>query len=286
MDKIDVRYTFGQKEYARAVRQYLLAGGIIKRRDFLILPLLLIILLTVLFNSRFNQWMLFITLLCVTAILLTCGLYFIKPWQDHQKKPQIREEIKLSFSEEGMIFPTKNPAIVAVWDNTLENNTIIAKIQPKDGTAPANESAPPETSVEASKEEGQLILEREAAASKNDEAASLLQEKINSESDAAILATSNKTEEKPLSRKGLLAQRKKQQKNQAAPTTKNKQQAMIKWDRIAEAWENREFIYLILQRHLYYIVPKRSFANQEELRYFQRILYRRVGIVENVGPYR
>jgi hypothetical protein len=70
LEQIDVYYAFGQKEYIRAVRQYLLASNIVKKRDFFILPLVFIILLSTLFYTHFNQWILLLTLLCLVGVLL------------------------------------------------------------------------------------------------------------------------------------------------------------------------------------------------------------------------
>jgi Ca2+/Na+ antiporter len=190
LDKIDIIFAFEQNEYARAVRQYLLAGSIVKRLDLFVLPLLSIILLAALFYTRFNRWVLLLTLLCLAVVLLICYLFFLKPWYDYNKKPHLRKETQFSFTENGIILPETGP------------NT----------------------------------------------------------SDIAVM-------ESIKNKKG------------------GRQENYLNWDLFAEAWENRDFFFLIQQPHIYYMIPKRAFANQEELQYFLKMLYRRVGIVESVGPY-
>ena len=265
LDKIDVRFTFGQTEYARAVQQYLLAGNIVRKRDFFILPLLLILLLAALFYSRFNQWVLFITLLCLAAVLLVCYLFFLKPQRDHQNKPHIYGEVQLSFTEEGMIFPSKNQEIATA------------------GEALTEEAENPGGEADA------VITQSEAGVQATGESYSAPQEMPENQNGAETTAIPSEPEERTEGRKGLLAQRRKLQRKkdkENVVTAKKKPSAMLNWDSFAEAWENREFFFLIQQPHLYYIVPKRSFTDQEELQYFLKMLYRRVGIVESVAPYR
>ena len=284
LDKINVRYTFRQEEYTRAVRQYLLAGNFIKKRDFFILPLLLIILLSALFYSRFNQWVLLLTLLCLAAVLLICQLFFFKPQRDYTKKPHIQGEIQLSFTEDGVIFPSETAKSAAAREKTqAENtNTLIAQQQTQIIAAADAEVAPENSSVGAG---NPITLNNQV----NKDSDPAMKENPENHGSPETAAGSQEPGKGLKGRKGLLAQRIKQQRKQEKETTastKTRHPGMLKWDSFIEAWENREFFFLIQQPHIYYIVPKHSFVNQEELQYFLKMLYRRVGIVESVAPYR
>ena len=213
MDIIDIIFSFEQNEYTRAVRQYLLAGRTVKKRDFFVLPFMLIALLTALYYTKLDQWVLLLTLLCLAAVLLICYLFFLKPWYDYNNKHNAGVEVHLSFTEEGVFFP---------------NNKI--KTESDEEAAASNQDAQENRSIK-----------------------DLWSEEDNS--------------------------------NVLTYLTKKRQPSFIRWDMFAEIWENREFFFLIQQPHKYFIVPKRSFTNQVELQYFLKMLYRRVGIVENIGTY-
>ena len=204
------------------------------------MPLIFIILLSALFYTHFNRWVLLLTLLCLAVVFLICHLFFLKPWYDYNRKPNLRTETRLSFTENGVFFPTEQ-----------QQDTPGAIL----GYAP---------------EEQQKNLHEEA------------------EDTAPEDGEENQAGKKGFfSKAGLGALTKSGAKNDKSSMFKprSKRKSHIRWDMFAEAWENRDFFFLIQQPHIYYIVPKRSFANEEELQYFLKMLYRRVGIVESVGPY-
>jgi Ca2+/Na+ antiporter len=207
LDKLDIIFTFEQNEYARAVQQYLLAGRIVRKRDFIVLPLLLLGFLTALYYTRLNQWVLILTLLCLAAVLLICYIYFLKPQYDYYRKPHIGAEAHLVFTEEGVFLPHNGA------ENGSGENAAITQ------------------------QENQGLRERTPS-----------------------------------------VEPKKALRGKRRPS-------FIRWDMFDEAWESREFFFLILEPHIYHIIPKRSFTNQVELQYFLKMLYRRVGIVETIGPY-
>ena len=238
----------------RAVRQYLLAGSIVKRRDFFILPLLLIILLSALFYTRFNQWVLFLTLICLAAVFLLGYLFFLKPQRDYHKKPHLQGEIHLSFTEEGVIFPSGEPKSIPA-----ETDTPIPPAEPEYPVFTPEEPALETNPETAGAGEAGAVPETTEAPE---------------DAVAGEALPAPKADRQPGRERHVALPGRKRQKNQ------------LNWDAFAEAWENREFFFLILQPNKYYIVPKRSFSNPEELQYFLKMLYRRVGIVESVAPYR
>jgi hypothetical protein len=255
LEKIDVIFTFGQNEYTRAVRQYLLAGNIVRKRDFFILPLIFIVLLPALFYSSFNRWVLLLTLLCLGAVLLICFLFFFKPKYDYAKKPHLRKETRLTFTEEGI-----------TWLEAGRPSPAEEHGGPVMAGAPEHLvfSAGGATSPEALKNPAHAAAPEEQPQEK---------ELASTVSPAPSMASAEqKKAELKRANGNLLKSRKKNP-------------SYIGWNMIAEVWENREFFFLIRQPHIYYIVPRHSFASQEEMQYFLRMLYRRVGIVEIVSPY-
>ena len=258
LDKIDVVFTFRQNEYRRAVQQYLLAGNIVRKRDFFILPLIFLFLFTALIYSHFNKWVLLLNLVCLAVILLLCYLFFIKPWHDYNRKPQLHSKTLLSFTEEGIIWP-------AVELYSLAEDESGPKFT-NDWGSYHGEPAPSEAPIIPGSEEPQTPVSEEAEPA--------VEEDPDSEMDTKRLTGNMPAFNKPAITYAESAA--------YAPKTREKR---LRWNMIAEAWENREFFFLIQQSHKYHIVPKHSFASQEEMQYFLRILYRRVGIVEVVAPY-
>jgi hypothetical protein len=251
LDKINVSFIFNKDEYMQAVKQYLLAGNIVKKRDLVLLPLVLVIFFIALIYTRFNSWVLLLTLLCLAAVLLLCFLFFFKPWWDFNRKAHLRAEMQLSFTEEGVTWPQKEAQSTFDPEDTFIPRFELAK----------DESQPTEEQEGSKGKENALMLEDEPESPAG---------QTNLRQKSILLEP-----ERPVSddgKKSFLGLRK------AKPH-------FIHWDMFAEAWENREFFFLILQPHKYYIVPKRSFANREEAQYFLKMLYRRVGIVENVPPF-
>jgi Ca2+/Na+ antiporter len=276
LEKIDVSFTFGQTEYTRAVRQYLLAGRIVRKRDFFILPLIFILLLSALFYSRFNSWVLLLTLLCLVAVALICYQFFFKPGYDYYNKAQLRAETRLSFSEDGVMWPgaeRPGPAAETTRELGLAAEAAPLSEQPENpGVADA--AAPAEADAAASGAADMAAsAEAELAVPAAEEAAAQPEEQVCAQNSWP--GASKPAPPQPPKTSGA-----------SSPFRRGKRNSgYISWSMFAEVWENREFFFLIRQPHLYYIVPKHAFASQEEMQYFLRMLYRRVGIVELVSPY-
>jgi len=255
LDNIDIIYTFGQKEYVRAVQQYLLASRIIKKRDFFIMPLLAIVLLAALFYTHFNHWVLLLVLLCLAAILLGCYLFFFKPWYDYHKKPALNKETTLSFFEEGL-YMGKQEEQEPEQTRTLELNLKQEQKQESEQEQGPQEKEPQEQALPEQTPAQEPEMEPQMQAPPEQ------------------MAQEQEQKEEP----------QEQKRSWKLKSSRQGQHTWISWDMFAEAWENREFFYLVQGTHRYTIVPKRAFANQEEQQYFLKMLYRRVGIVENVSP--
>ena len=106
MEHVAIKFQYTEKEYVKAVRKYLLVTDTIRKLDLVLAIIGVPCTLLYLFLSSFG-W--FGILLFVCAVLFAGFIgfqYLYAPILTFRKTPKFREEYRLIFTKEGILFET------------------------------------------------------------------------------------------------------------------------------------------------------------------------------------
>lgn len=115
METIILIYNYLQSEFVKAMRQYLIANGTIRKYDPAIVAAFL--LFSIFFHFIFFLNILSVILLVITIIFsaLEVFLYFCLPVLVFKRNTKYHEEYTLTFSKEGITFKTPSINSVLQW---------------------------------------------------------------------------------------------------------------------------------------------------------------------------
>ena len=116
MEQVDIKFQYTEKEYAKAVRKYLVFTDTIKKLDLVLAIIGVPCTLAYLFLSSF-EWFSIVLLVCAVLFSGFIGLqYLYVPVMTFRKTPKFQEEYHLTFSGEGILFETATIHSELKWD--------------------------------------------------------------------------------------------------------------------------------------------------------------------------
>ena len=116
MEQVDIKFQYTEKEYAKAVRKYLVFTDTVKKLDLGIAVIGVPCTLAYLFLSSFG-WFSILLLVCAALFSGFIGFqYLYAPVLTFRKTPKFQEEYHLTFTEEGILFETATIHSEIKWD--------------------------------------------------------------------------------------------------------------------------------------------------------------------------
>lgn len=116
MEQVAIAFQYTEKEYVKAVRKYLVVTDIIKKLDLALAIIGVPCAMVYFFLSSFG-WFSILLLVCAVLFSGFIGLqYLYVPVMTFRKTPKFREEYRLTFSADGILFETATIHSELKWE--------------------------------------------------------------------------------------------------------------------------------------------------------------------------